>query len=253
VPHAGHFLPWERARVLSGTLEYLLVDLRHDRRGPDVTEPPVSLAAAMEEAAGVRKAALPEAGAAARVLASAFCDDPVFNWVLHGDRNRTRMLERGFDLFLRRVWMEQEETYTTPGVAGAAVWERPGSWQLSVGRQLRLLPAMATVFRNRLPRVLRALTVLEARHPREPPHYYLPFIGVAPEWQGRGIGAALLAPILERCDRERVPSFLEASTPRNRTLYERHGFTVTEEFRLARSAPPQWRMWREPAPKHAVA
>jgi hypothetical protein len=55
--------------------------------------------------------------------------------------------------------------------------------------------------------------------------------------------------MLERCDRERLPAFLEPSTPRNRALYERHGFTVTEEFRLGRSAPPQWRMWREPAPR----
>jgi hypothetical protein len=52
--------------------------------------------------------------------------------------------------------------------------------------------------------------------------------------------------VLQRCDRERVPAFLEASTARNRALYERHGFAVTEEFALGRGAPPQWRMWREP-------
>jgi ribosomal protein S18 acetylase RimI-like enzyme len=208
-----------------------------------------SIDAAMQESRGVRKGGPREAPAMARVLAQAFHDDPVFSWVLHDDPNRARMLVRGFELFLRRVWLEQEETYTTPGVAGAAVWERPGMWQLSAGRQLRLLPAMATTFRKRLPRLLRALITLEGAHPREPPHYYLPFIGVAPEWQGRGLGAALLAPVLERCDRERLPAFLEASTPRNRALYERHGFIVTEEFRLGRTAPPQWRMWREPAPQ----
>jgi ribosomal protein S18 acetylase RimI-like enzyme len=214
-----------------------------------VNDQPVTIAEAMQEASAVRKGTLDESPAMASVLTHAFYDDPVFSWVLHGDRNRSRMLERGFELFLRRVWMEQEETYTTPGVAGAAVWERPGAWQLSAGRQLRLLPAMAAVFRNRLPRLLRALITLEGGHPREPPHYYLPFIGVAPEWQGRGLGAALLAPVLQRCDHERVAAFLEASTPRNRALYERHGFTVTEEFRLGRTAPLQWRMWREPAPQ----
>lgn len=212
-----------------------------------MNDQPVTIAEATQEASGVRKGTLDEVPAMARVLTQAFHDDPVFSWVLHGDRNRSRMLERGFELFLRRVWMEQEETYTTPGVVGAAVWERPGSWQLSAGRQLRLLPAMAAVFRNRLPRLLRALVTLEGGHPREPQHYYLPFIGVAPHWQGRGLGAALLAPVLGRCDRERAAAFLEASTPRNRALYERHGFTVTEEFRLGRSAPLQWRMWREPA------
>jgi GNAT superfamily N-acetyltransferase len=142
--------------------------------------------------------------------------------------------------------MEHEETYTTPAIAGVAAWEPPGEWQLSAGRQLLLLPAMLGVFRRRLPNVVRALVKLEARHPREL-HYYLPFIGVDPVWQGRGIGGALLAPILRRCDEERMPAFLEASTARNRVLYERHGFAVTEEFKLGDSAPPQWRMWREPA------
>jgi len=154
-----------------------------------------------------------------------------------------RMLVRGFELFLRRVWMEQEETYTTAGVVGVAVWELPGQWKVGLTRQLRLLPAMIGVFSRRLPRLLRALATLESRHPKEP-HYYLPFLGVKPQWQGRGLGSALLAPILERCDREHMPAFLEASTPRNRAMYERHGFAVTEEFRLGKGAPPQWRMWR---------
>lgn len=210
-----------------------------------MTEPAVTVAAAMQQAAGVRRGSLDEAPTMARALARAFHDDPVFTWVLHGDRGRALMLERGFELFLRRVWMEQEETYTTPAVAGVAVWERPDCWQLSIARQLRLLPAMTLVFRNRLPSLLRALVKLEAGHPRKP-HYYLPFIGVDPDWQGRGLGAALLAPVLQRCDRDRLPAFLEASTPRNRALYERHGFEVTEEFSLGSSAPPQWRMWREP-------
>jgi GNAT superfamily N-acetyltransferase len=203
----------------------------------------VSVGTAIEEAASVRAADPEEAPALAKVLAAAFHDDPVFTWVLHGDPRRARMLERGFELFLRRVWMEQRATFTTANVAGAAVWELPGEWKLSVARQLRLLPAMVSVFGRRVPRVLKAIAALEAHHPREP-HYYLPFVGVEPSWQGRGLGSALLAPVLERCDSESLPAFLEASTARNRALYERHGFAVTEEFRLGRSAPAQWRMWR---------
>jgi GNAT superfamily N-acetyltransferase len=169
--------------------------------------------------------------------------------VLSADVRRMKVLRRGFELFLRRVWLEHEQTYTTAKTAGVAVWEPPGMWKVPLLAQLRLLPAMARVFGRHLPRVLRALTVLESGHPSEPanePHYYLAFLGVDPQWQGRGLGGALLSPVLARCDREAVPSYLEASSPRNRALYERHGFAVTEEFRLGRGAPPQWRMWREP-------
>jgi ribosomal protein S18 acetylase RimI-like enzyme len=205
----------------------------------------VSVESVNEQAQSVHRASEHDAAAMARVLARAFHDDPAFGWVLHGDPGRMRILERGFELFLRRVWLEQEETYTTAGTVAVSAWELPEQWKPPVGKQLRLLPAMAGVFRQHLPRVLKALTVLEGKHPREP-HYYLAFIGVDPEWQGRGLGGAVLAPVLERCDAEGMPAFLEASKPRNRALYERHGFTVMEEFTLGRGAPPQWRMWRKP-------
>jgi len=210
----------------------------------------VDLAAASEQAATVHPAGRDEAGPIAEALARAFFDDPVFSWVLRDDPRRMRPLRSGFELFLRRVWLDEHETYTTAAAVGAAVWEPPGAWKVGVGEQLRLLPAMVGVFRRHIPRVLRALAKLEGDHPSEPrfrPHYYLPFLGVHPEWQGRGLGSTLLAPVLDRCDRERVPAFLEASTPRNRVLYERHGFEVIEEFALGRGAPPQWRMWRGPA------
>ncbi len=209
----------------------------------------VDIVAANQEAATVRKGTALEVEAMAGVLARAFYDDPVFSWVLRSDVRRMKVLRRGFALFLRRLWLAHEQTYTTAGAVGAAVWEPPGQWKAPLGTQLRLLPAMIGGFGRHIPRVLSSLTRLEAGHPREPkfrPHYYLAFLGVDPVWQGRGLGGALLAPVLARCDTEGVPAFLEASTPRNRALYERHGFEVMDEFVLGRSAPPQWRMWREP-------
>ena len=37
---------------------------------------------------------------------------------------------------------------------------------------------------------------------------------MSPELQGRGIGSALMQPVLERCDRDGMPAYLEATTPR---------------------------------------
>ncbi|HWX52568.1 MAG TPA: hypothetical protein VNY34_04705, partial [Solirubrobacteraceae bacterium] len=141
----------------------------------------VSVQQAGEQAATVGRASTDDVPAMAGVLARAFHDDPAFTWVLRADPRRLRILERGFELFLRRVWMEQEETYTTAGVVAVAVWERPGEWQVPLGRQLRMTPAMARVFGRHFPRIVRALMTLEAKHPREP-HYYLPFVGADPEW-----------------------------------------------------------------------
>jgi ribosomal protein S18 acetylase RimI-like enzyme len=92
---------------------------------------------------------------------------------------------------------------------------------------------------------MRFFGAMEKVHPHEP-HMYLPAVGIAPEWQGRGFGAALLRPVLERCDRQRLPAYLESSNPRNLVLYERHGFETIEELSVAKDAPPLWRMWRSP-------
>jgi ribosomal protein S18 acetylase RimI-like enzyme len=181
----------------------------------------------------------------AAVLARAFYDDPPTAWVFNDDARRLQLLQRSYALFLRKLWFKQDECYTTDGVVGAAVWERPGEWKVGMLDQLRLLPALARINGRLLPRVMRALAALESNHPAEP-HYYLAFVGVDPEWQGRGLGAALMRPVLDRCDDEKIPAYLEASSPRNRALYERHGFEVTEEFAVGRGSPPVWRMWRAP-------
>jgi GNAT superfamily N-acetyltransferase len=78
-------------------------------------------------------------------------------------------------------------------------------------------------------------------------YWYLQFMGVSPAWQGRGIGSALMAPVLARCDREGVRAYLDATSQRNKRLYERHGFQAEEAFAPS-GGPPIWPMWRQPAP-----
>jgi ribosomal protein S18 acetylase RimI-like enzyme len=91
-----------------------------------------------------------------------------------------------------------------------------------------------------------AFAVFEAMgrtHPTEP-HWYLPFIGVDPSAQGQGLGSSLLAHGLARCDQDRVPAYLEATSERSVPLYRRHGFEVVTVIRIG-SCPPITPMWRE--------
>lgn len=194
----------------------------------------------------VRKARPGETLALSRALARAFFEDPLGIYVVPDPARRLAVIEQGFDLFLRRVWIGHEETYTVGDTGvGACVWEPPGTWKIGAAKQLSMLPAMVGAFGRSLPRLLSALSAAERGHPEEP-HYYLPILGVEPESQGRGRGSAMMFPILSRCDAEGVPAYLEASTPRNRALYERHGFKMTEAFQLGRGGPTFWRMWRAP-------
>jgi GNAT superfamily N-acetyltransferase len=70
-------------------------------------------------------------------------------------------------------------------------------------------------------------------------------LGTDPAAQGQGVGAALLAPILARCDAEGIPAYLESSKDRNVPYYQRFGFEVTGEIQL-RGGPKVWPMWRTP-------
>lgn len=80
-------------------------------------------------------------------------------------------------------------------------------------------------------------------HPEEP-HWYLNVVSTLPAHQGRGLGAAVLEPVLERADAEGVACYLESTNPRNRTLYYRKGFLDMGEIHLD-GGPTLLQMWRD--------
>ena len=91
------------------------------------------------------------------------------------------------------------------------------------------------------------LAAMQEHHPSQP-HWYLLYVGAAAERRGQGIGTALLEPVLQRCDQQGLPAYLEATTDRNRQLYLRHGFADRGELVLTPGGPVVRPMWREPCP-----
>ena len=86
---------------------------------------------------------------------------------------------------------------------------------------------------------------LHHRHAHEP-HWYLAAIGVEPEYQGQGIGGALMRPILQRADNEHLACYLETHRESNVRLYQRHGFAVSELAEVPGHPIPIWAMHRKP-------
>jgi ribosomal protein S18 acetylase RimI-like enzyme len=179
-------------------------------------------------------------------LAAAFQDDPGMSWALSDASRRPRRLERSFAELMRRVWLPRGVGHTTTDAVGAALWLPPGGWRLPIALQLRLTPRMLRFAGIETWKVV-AMNARAERHHPETPHWYLALLGVDPAAQGRGYGPHLARPILDRCDQERTPAYLETGTERNVTLYRSMGFEVTDEFDLPRSGPRVWCMWREPA------
>jgi len=178
----------------------------------------------------------------ALVLARAFYDDPVTSWFYPNARSRLRLARRFFAIRLRQL-APQQLIYTTPERSGAAMWARPGLWREDTRQSLMLLPMLPALM-PRLARTTRAVREIEGHHPVEP-HFYLSVVGTDPDQQREGVGCALLAPVLERCDAAGVPAFLESSKESNVGFYAQHGFTLTERIELP-DGPPLWLMWRRP-------
>jgi GNAT superfamily N-acetyltransferase len=196
---------------------------------------------------GIRLAEPDEVGAAAEALARAFYADPCWGHLLRDEGVRADRLLRYFEADLENLVPDHRDLWVTDDLSGAALWAPPGRWDVPVGAAFREVPAMRRVFGRRLLLATRALVQIVRRHPRRPEHWYLHYLGVVPERQGRGLGGMLMRPTLERCDRERLPAYLESSTERNRALYERNGFGVTDTFHMPARGPLVRQMWREPA------
>jgi ribosomal protein S18 acetylase RimI-like enzyme len=195
--------------------------------------------------APVRNAKSADGAGAIETLARAFDADPPLNWVIRQDSQRAKAFREFFGVSFHRMTLPFGCVDIAGDYEGVALWTPPGKWQLGLLDELAMLPAFLRVLSiARFPSRFRGINKLQSHHPKQP-HYYLFAMGVKPELQGRGVGSVLLKHRLATCDLEKMPAYLEASTPGSRALYERLGFVSREEIRMADDAPPVWAMWRE--------
>jgi ribosomal protein S18 acetylase RimI-like enzyme len=190
--------------------------------------------------AQLREASAQDVGRLRVALAEAFMEDPIFSWLMPDPRSRAARLSRFFAIELRKLVLVRGCGWTCEQLSGAALSLPPGAWSTPP----RLAVLQGRCFGARVLRAAGLLALIELRHPREP-HYYFPYIGVAPDAQGQGLGSRLMGPTLDRCDEQRLPAYLEASSERNAALYERLGFEIQSELRFA-SSPPLRLMLRAP-------
>ena len=199
----------------------------------------------LSPAPSTRPARRSDIPALASMLARAFYDDPVAIWSCKPDRLRPKVLERFHGTRLRQL-LEHEEVWTDEGLNCAALWAPPKHWREGVRADLEIARSVLH------PRLLWRMPLLgigfggmEVAHPKGPPHWYLAVLGTDPSAQGRGLGSAVLRPVLDRCERDGVGAYLESSKERNIDFYARHGFKVPREIQLPRG-PKLWAMWRQP-------
>lgn len=198
----------------------------------------------MREAPEVRAATAADVRAVVETIAVAFERDPVAVWVIPDDARRLEVFGRFVEALVRGLYLPLGLVRWTGDGAGAALWFPPDAPEQDPEARAALAERVAEAWGEFADRGA-ALDAAIREHYPEVPHYYLSFVGVRPQGQGRGIGSTLLRDVLDRADRDGVPSYLEGSSERGLALYERHGFERRGKVVLP-DGPALYPMWREP-------
>jgi GNAT superfamily N-acetyltransferase len=178
----------------------------------------------------------------ATVASRGFFDDPVMSWVFPDLDTRLDALEASFTNLALRMLSRGGRVDVVDGSC-TAMWLAPDpppppedilpareSWHLFTAEVTERFSALGAV--------------MDAAHPGAP-HWYLNVLATLPEEQGRGLGARIVRPVLDFCDREGVPAYLESSNARNLPFYFRLGWVQTGEI-VVPDGPTLFPMWREP-------
>jgi GNAT superfamily N-acetyltransferase len=183
---------------------------------------------------------------AAQVLSRAFVYEPVSVAVYHdfSVERRIKALMVDFTAEVMECVRRGSPVQANAGnkILGAAVIYPPGAYPLPAFVQWRLL--LKSIWGNGFYDIggwIKWLNEVDKMHPSEP-HYYLEYIGVEPEYQGMGVGSAILKHLCDRADAEGSGCYLENANPVNTVYYQRFGFQVTHEKAII--GLPTWFMWR---------
>ncbi|MCX5385604.1 GNAT family N-acetyltransferase [Streptomyces sp. NBC_00083] len=193
----------------------------------------------------IRRAAQRDAEAAVGILDEAFRDDPVSCWVLPDPARRPAAHPRLMAAFFQISLDEGHVDLAEDGSAVALWLDVPAEPQQPGGGDDGPAQLRAYVDPDN-ERVELMAHFMGAHHPHGRAHAYLMMVGVLPDRQGRGLGTELITAVLERCDREGLPAYLEASSERSPALYRRLGFAPLGEPVRLPDGPQVFPMWREP-------
>jgi ribosomal protein S18 acetylase RimI-like enzyme len=171
-------------------------------------------------------------------LTAAFEVDPAVRQLYPETTDYRRHFPVFAELFAGPALVEGTADRTADGL-GAALWLPPG---VEPDPEPLMAHLEASLPIDRQAGIFAGFEAQAKQHPHAP-HWYLPFIGVRPEAHRRGIGAGLLVHGLARADRDRMPSYLEATSRTSVPLYRRFGFEVTGVVESP-GYPKIFAMWR---------
>jgi GNAT superfamily N-acetyltransferase len=185
------------------------------------------------------------------VLDRAFEDNPLNIAFLPDKSERKKKARHIFEFFLRYGFLYGEVYATSPKLEAVAMWLTSEKADFTLWRMLRS-GVIPFIFRYGIKNVLRMISITNvfvAIHKNYAPfpHLYAWYIGVDPEFQGKGYGSTLHRAMLAKADSKRLPCYLETQKEENAALWSRYGFKVIYETIIPGTEVRHWAMLREKA------
>jgi len=187
---------------------------------------------------------------AARVLARAFADEPLWQYFIPDAERRHRKIFYVFRLMVSYGVRYGEGYATSPNLEGVIIWLPSERAKMPLWDQILCgaIPAFLNLGMKTTAHISGTDAYIEDVHARNAPfpHQYLSVIGVEPVFQGRGYASALLRPMFARLDAEGRPCYLETHTEPNKQIYTHYGFEAREEGIFPNSDTRYTAMVRKP-------
>lgn len=176
-------------------------------------------------------------------LAEAFQNDPALSWIMPDPERRRARLPILFEILFKSD-QPAGMILKSPSGEAASLWRAPGRADTGILELIRSAIPMLRVFGGGIGRGIAISNALDAHHPKDFSFWYLHFVGVRPDAQGKGWGGAIIRDGLARAASDGLPAYLETATPENVTLYQRLGFDIINEWDIPDGGPHFWSMLR---------
>ena len=201
-----------------------------------------------EEGPDVRLAEQRDVPRIAATLTVALADSRWTRWALPDD-GRMQRLTRLHELDAGHRGVSTTSAWVTDDASAVAVWAPPaGTADLPTDVSAALARELPYLAADRWTVVRDTAVLVDAARPAEP-HWWLAHLGVRPTSRRRGLAAAVLAPVIVRCDAEGVLAAAAVFSWANVRFLRGFGFEVTAELRTSDDELPLWVLVRHPLPR----
>ena len=188
----------------------------------------------------IRQARPEEIETIASLVSKGYENDVFFHWVVDNPNDRHKVVTEYYKIYLSAKGCVAHVAETSHGeIVGATVW-------LPHDVDPSMYDDIDNAVGSYAPNFRAVADLSHESEPKDTAFYQLVGFVVRDDFQGRGIGAALLKHQLDILDKAGIPTYLEASTPyHGKGVYGKFGYQLYGDLLKFSETAVLYPLWRE--------